>query len=52
MNALNAALRAELPAAITGASARVIVLTGAGRGFCAGQDRAEVDPATVRGVPG
>lgn len=47
MNALNAPLRAALLAAITGAEARVIVLTGAGRGFCAGQDLAEVDPATV-----
>ncbi|MGV8987371.1 MAG: enoyl-CoA hydratase-related protein [Cypionkella sp.] len=47
MNALNAPLRADLLAAITGATARVIVLTGAGRGFCAGQDLAEMDPATV-----
>jgi 2-(1,2-epoxy-1,2-dihydrophenyl)acetyl-CoA isomerase len=47
MNALNAPLRAALLSAIRGASARVIVLTGAGRGFCAGQDLAEVDPATV-----
>lgn len=47
MNALNAPLRAALLAAITGAEARVIVLTGAGRGFCAGQDLAEVDPASV-----
>ncbi|MBI1172216.1 2-(1,2-epoxy-1,2-dihydrophenyl)acetyl-CoA isomerase [bacterium] len=47
MNALNAPLRRALLEAITGATARVIVLTGAGRGFCAGQDLAEVDPATV-----
>jgi 2-(1,2-epoxy-1,2-dihydrophenyl)acetyl-CoA isomerase len=38
-NALNRALRAELTAALlAGHSARVIVLTGAGPGFCSGQD--------------
>jgi 2-(1,2-epoxy-1,2-dihydrophenyl)acetyl-CoA isomerase len=39
MNALNRPLRAELTAALkAGWSERVIVLTGAGRGFCSGQD--------------
>lgn len=40
MNALTTVMRRELTAAITaaGESARVIVLTGEGRGFCAGQD--------------
>jgi 2-(1,2-epoxy-1,2-dihydrophenyl)acetyl-CoA isomerase len=39
MNALSRDLRRELTAAlIAGHSARVIVLTGAGRGFCSGQD--------------
>jgi 2-(1,2-epoxy-1,2-dihydrophenyl)acetyl-CoA isomerase len=39
MNALNRGLRAELTAALrSGWSSRVIVLTGAGRGFCSGQD--------------
>jgi 2-(1,2-epoxy-1,2-dihydrophenyl)acetyl-CoA isomerase len=39
MNALNRDLRRELLAALlAGHSARVIVLTGAGRGFCSGQD--------------
>lgn len=39
MNALNRELRAALTAAlIQGHSSRVIVLTGAGRGFCSGQD--------------
>ena len=39
MNALNRDLRRELTAALlAGHSGRVIVLTGAGRGFCSGQD--------------
>jgi len=40
MNSLNAAMRTELIGALTRApqESRVIVLTGAGRGFCAGQD--------------
>jgi 2-(1,2-epoxy-1,2-dihydrophenyl)acetyl-CoA isomerase len=39
MNALNRPLRAALTAALrAGWEARVIVLTGAGRGFCSGQD--------------
>lgn len=39
MNALNRALRRDLTAALLEAhQARVIVLTGAGRGFCSGQD--------------
>jgi len=38
-NALNRELRAALTAALlAGHAARVIVLTGAGRGFCSGQD--------------
>lgn len=39
MNALNRAMRAELTAALLEAQdGRVIVLTGAGRAFCSGQD--------------
>lgn len=40
MNALSSAMRAELRAAVlgAGATARAIVLTGAGRAFCSGQD--------------
>jgi 2-(1,2-epoxy-1,2-dihydrophenyl)acetyl-CoA isomerase len=40
MNALNGQMRAELTNALRTAArtARVIVLTGAGRGFCSGQD--------------
>jgi 2-(1,2-epoxy-1,2-dihydrophenyl)acetyl-CoA isomerase len=47
MNALTSDLRRALTAAIRGASARVIVITGAGRGFCAGQDLAELNPEDV-----
>jgi len=40
MNSLNAAMRRDLLAALTRApeEARAVVLTGAGRGFCSGQD--------------
>ena len=39
LNSLNTAMHAELRAALErAAGARVLVLTGAGRGFCAGQD--------------
>ena len=40
MNGLNSAMRREIPAAVAEASARarVIVITGAGRAFCSGQD--------------
>ena len=43
MNALNRQMRAEVTQAFLSAAktARVIVLTGAGRGFCAGQDLAD-----------
>lgn len=47
MNALTSPLRQALTAAITGADARVIVLTGEGRAFCAGQDLAEMEPGQV-----
>jgi len=44
MNSLSTAMRAELLDALTRAprDGRVVVLTGAGRGFCAGQDLGDV----------
>jgi 2-(1,2-epoxy-1,2-dihydrophenyl)acetyl-CoA isomerase len=54
MNALNRDLRRDLTAALlAGHSARVIVLTGAGRGFCSGQDLSDasgLDEAGFEGV--
>lgn len=49
MNALSSVLRREMLAAVLQAQtqARVLVLTGAGRAFCSGQDLADVDVATV-----
>jgi 2-(1,2-epoxy-1,2-dihydrophenyl)acetyl-CoA isomerase len=49
LNALNPelhrALRSALENAATNQECRVVLLTGAGRGFCAGQDLSERDPA-------
>ncbi len=47
MNALTSPLRRALTEALRQASARVVVITGEGRGFCAGQDLAEVTPDQV-----
>jgi 2-(1,2-epoxy-1,2-dihydrophenyl)acetyl-CoA isomerase len=50
MNALNRDLRRELTAALReGQSERVIVLTGAGRGFCSGQDLSDASGLDAAG---
>lgn len=50
MNALNRDVRRELTAALrAGHSARVIVLTGAGRGFCSGQDLSDASGLDAAG---
>jgi 2-(1,2-epoxy-1,2-dihydrophenyl)acetyl-CoA isomerase len=54
-NALNAEMHLALRAALDTASAdkacRAILLTGNGKGFCAGQDLSERDPRQPAGVP-
>jgi 2-(1,2-epoxy-1,2-dihydrophenyl)acetyl-CoA isomerase len=45
MNALNGVMRAGITGALRAAAeARVVVITGAGRGFCAGQDLVDAGP--------
>jgi 2-(1,2-epoxy-1,2-dihydrophenyl)acetyl-CoA isomerase len=48
LNALNGLMRAELRHAVVaaGAAARVVVLTGAGRAFCSGQDLGDARDVT------
>ena len=48
---MHAELRAGLEAAASDDECRVVVLTGAGRAFCAGQDLAETRPTAGGGVP-
>jgi 2-(1,2-epoxy-1,2-dihydrophenyl)acetyl-CoA isomerase len=38
LNSFNVAMHEEVRSVLTGLDARVLVITGAGRGFCAGQD--------------
>lgn len=47
MNALNSRMRAEITAALTDlpAATRCVVMTGAGRGFCSGQDLTDAEAA-------
>ncbi len=52
LNSFNEEMHLALREALTGAAeARAILLTGAGRGFCAGQDLADRDPAKMEGTP-
>jgi 2-(1,2-epoxy-1,2-dihydrophenyl)acetyl-CoA isomerase len=48
---MHAALRTAFEAAATDTQCRVVVLTGAGRAFCAGQDLAETRPEAGGAVP-
>lgn len=52
LNSFTDAMHGELRAALEGAQEkRAVLLTGAGRGFCAGQDLSERDPAKMDGPP-
>ncbi|MBY6046543.1 2-(1,2-epoxy-1,2-dihydrophenyl)acetyl-CoA isomerase PaaG [Vannielia litorea] len=52
LNSFNEEMHLALRAALDGAAeARAVLLTGAGRGFCAGQDLGDRDPAKMEGTP-
>lgn len=52
LNSFNDEMHKALRNALTGAArARAVLLTGAGRGFCAGQDLGDRDPAKMDGPP-
>ena len=48
---MHLAFRAALEAASDDADCRAVLITGAGRGFCAGQDLGDRDPAKMDGPP-
>lgn len=50
-DAMHRELRAELGRARDDDECRAVLLTGAGRGFCAGQDLGDRDPAKMSGPP-
>lgn len=52
LNSFNDEMHLALRAALSGAAEkRAVLLTGAGRGFCAGQDLGDRDPAKMTGKP-
>ncbi|MEJ8573027.1 2-(1,2-epoxy-1,2-dihydrophenyl)acetyl-CoA isomerase PaaG [Microbaculum marinum] len=55
LNSFNDGMHLELRAALDGIAAddscRAVLLTGAGRGFCAGQDLGDRDPSAMDGPP-
>ncbi|MGR3795525.1 2-(1,2-epoxy-1,2-dihydrophenyl)acetyl-CoA isomerase PaaG [Vannielia sp. SX4] len=52
LNSFNEEMHMALRAALGGAAqARAVLVTGAGRGFCAGQDLGDRDPAKMEGTP-
>jgi len=55
LNAINRAMMAEMPAAVAGVKAddeiRVLVVTGSGRGFCAGADLQGFGPVATGKAP-
>ncbi|MBU2981319.1 2-(1,2-epoxy-1,2-dihydrophenyl)acetyl-CoA isomerase PaaG [Lentibacter algarum] len=52
MNSFNEVMHGEMRAALSAAKARrAVLITGAGRGFCAGQDLGDRDPSKMDGPP-